>query len=155
MKETRLLMGMPITVEVVGGERATQAIDDVFNYFHRIDEQFSTYKESSEISRINRDELTEAEWSEDIRLVFALCEQTNRETNGYFDIRARNGLLDPSGLVKGWAIRRAAELLDKQGWKNFFVDAGGDIQARGKNERNEPWRVGIQNPFNTREIIKI
>ncbi len=155
MKDTRLLMGMPITVEIVD-EQATQgAVDGVFDYFRSVDERFSTYKEGSEISRINRGEIPEGERSEDMKRVFALCEETKRLTDGYFDIVGRDGLFDPSGLVKGWSIQRAAELLDRQGFKNFYIDAGGDIQPRGKNDQGGPWRVGIQNPFNPKEIVKV
>jgi thiamine biosynthesis lipoprotein len=38
---------------------------------------------------------------------------------------------------------------------NFYVDAGGDVEVNGKNSRGENWRVGIQNPFNPREIVKV
>ena len=89
-----------------------------------------------------------------MRTVFALAEATKHATHGYFDI-ARNGHYDPSGLVKGWAIYNAAELLRKRGFHNFYVDAGGDIQAAGWNAQGQNWRVGIQNPFNMHEIIKV
>ena len=91
---------------------------------------------------------------EDMKIIFALAEQTRRESNGYFDIH-HNGSMDPSGIVKGWAIYNAAEILRKRGYENFYVDAGGDIQASGKNTQGEKWRVGIRNPFNTDEIVKI
>ena len=37
---------------------------------------------------------------------------------------------------------------------NFFVEAGGDIQAAGKNAAGQDWVFGIRNPFNVHEIIK-
>ena len=64
------------------------------------------------------------------------------------------GKLDPSGLVKGWAIQNAAEQLREKSVKNFYIDAGGDIQVSGKNAQGEPWLIGIRNPFNGEEIIK-
>ncbi|HVU10254.1 MAG TPA: FAD:protein FMN transferase, partial [Phototrophicaceae bacterium] len=73
---------------------------------------------------------------------------------GYFDIRHK-GTMDPSGIVKGWAIYNAAELLRRQGYQNFYVDAGGDIEAVGKNAQGQDWRVGIRNPFNLHEIVKV
>ena len=54
-----------------------------------------------------------------MRLVFALAEQTRQETDGYFDI-ARGGTYDPAGLVKGWSIYNAAQLLRQQGFENFM-----------------------------------
>src|SRR5205823_2164131 len=116
--------------------------------------RFSTYKETSEISAINRHELTLAQASADMQTVFALAEETRQETNGFFDIR-RNGSYDPSGLVKGWAIYHAAEILRRKGFENFYVDAGGDVEAVGKNSQEQDWRVGIRNPFNQNEIVKV
>ena len=58
MKQTRIQMGMPITVEATDA-RATQAdLKAVFAYFEYVDEKFSTYKDTSEISAINRREIT-------------------------------------------------------------------------------------------------
>jgi thiamine biosynthesis lipoprotein len=34
------------------------------------------------------------------------------------------------------------------GYKNFYIDAGGDIAARGTNPAGKEWSVGIRNPFN-------
>ncbi len=147
-------MGMPVTLEVVDG-RATEAVlAEVFGYFECVDEKFSTYKDHSEITRINRHEITLEQASADMQTIFALAEQTRQETAGYFDI-ARQGIYDPSGIVKGWAIHQAAEILRRNGFANFYVDAGGDVQVMGKNSQGENWRVGIQNPFNPREIVKV
>ncbi|HEX8923768.1 MAG TPA: FAD:protein FMN transferase, partial [Patescibacteria group bacterium] len=62
---------------------------------------------------------------------------------------------DPSGLVKGWAIYNAGKIISHEGYNNFYVEAGGDIQTSGKNHLGEDWRVGIRNPFNKKEIIKV
>ena len=86
--------------------------------------------------------------------MLALAACTKCETNGYFEIRRPDGILDPSGIVKGWAIRNAARLIHSCGARNFFIDAGGDIQAVGKNPEGEDWTIGIRNPFNECEIIK-
>ena len=90
-----------------------------------------------------------------MREVLALAEQTRRETDGYFDIRTPAGTLDPSGIVKGWAIRNAAALVARSGARDYFVDAGGDIQSAGHNGEGKAWRVGIRNPFDQAEIIKV
>ncbi len=153
MKQTRLLMGMPVTVEIV--DAATdEALNAVYEYLEYVDAKFSTYKPESEISRLNRREITLEQASEDMRSIFALAELTRQETDGYFDIE-RDGYYDPSGIVKGWAIYNAAEILRERGFTNYYVDAGGDIQAVGKNSRGEKWRVGIRNPFNVTEIVKV
>ena len=153
MKETRLLMGMPITVELRDPGVAQRHLDAVFAHFAAVDETFSTYKPSSEISRLNRGELSAEQCSQDVRTILALGERTRRETHGYFDMR-RGDLIDPSGIVKGWAIRNAADQLRAEGFRDFYVDAGGDIQVAGTKD-GVPWRVGIRNPFNRRENVKV
>ena len=146
-------MGMPVSVELVGGtERDAEALLD---RFRAVDERFSTYKETSEISRINRDELSLRDCSEEMKEVLALCEKTKRATGGYFDIETPGGALDPSGLVKGWAIRGAAELAERMGYENFYIEAGGDIQTSGENAEGNSWKLGIRNPRNRGEIVKV
>ncbi len=154
MIETRLMMGMPITVEIVDASASVGALTAVFDYFQYVDEKFSTYKEASEIMQINRQELALENASSDMQAIFTAAEQTRQETYGYFDIRHK-GMIDPSGIVKGWAIYNAAEILHRMGYCNFYVDAGGDIEAVGKNDQGQDWRVGIRNPFNINEIVKV
>ncbi|MBA3946783.1 MAG: FAD:protein FMN transferase [Herpetosiphonaceae bacterium] len=154
MKETRILMGMPVTVEVADAGVTAASLEVVFGYFRYVDGKFSTYQDNSEISLINQGALPVEQASMDMRTIFALAEQTKQATNGYFDIR-RNGIYDPSGVVKGWAIAHAAGMLRQAGFKNYYVDAGGDIQAAGKNSHGQDWRVGIRNPFNMQEIVKV
>jgi len=151
MKKTEWIMGMPITV-AIADRFATEkdkkgAIKKIFEYFTYIDKTFSVYKNESEISRINRKEMGESGYSEDMKTVFALSEKTRTETGGYFNILTPEGFYDPSGLVKGWAIYNAANILSESGFKNFHIEAGGDIEARGKNEKGESWSVGIRDPF--------
>ena len=153
MKKTELIMGMPVTIEVIGYEQAGDAMADTFGYFRQIDERYSTYKKSSEISRINAG-LPESEWSSEMKHIFELCERTRQKTDGYFDI-TRGGKRDPSGLVKGWAINEAAKRLRGRGVRNFCLEAGGDFQVSGRNGRGGKWRIGIRNPFDRTEIIKV
>ncbi len=154
MIQTRILMGMPVTVEIVDAGVTETIFDDIYAYFESVDERFSTYKEHSEISKINRGEILLEDASADMQNIFALAEQTREETDGYFNIE-QNGQYDPSGIVKGWAILNAAQILLAQGYQNFYVDAGGDAQVHGVNVDGQPWRVGIRNPFNIQEIVKV
>ena len=154
MKQARLLMGMPITVEIVDPHVAEKVFDDVFDYFTHIDDVFSTYKTASEMTAINSGKLALGDASEEMQLVFMMCEETKQQTGGYFDIQTPDGRYDPSGLVKGWAIWNAAKLLEKNGFANFYIDAGGDIQPHGHNADGARWAVGIKNPFDQNENIK-
>lgn len=147
-------MGMPVTVNIVDHSSTQESLDMVFSYFEYVDAKFSTYKDDSEITLINKKMIARESASEDMKQVFLLAEQTKRETNGYFDIR-RDGYIDPSGIVKGWAIYNAAEILRQKGFENFYVEAGGDVEADGINSQGVNWRVGIRNPFNPNEIVKV
>ncbi len=155
MRDTKDIMGMPVTVEIAGAQAAQASMDKVFDYFRYVDNTFSTYKVDSEISRINRGELRPTQYSEDMKSIFELAEETKERSRGYFDIRTPDGSIDPSGIVKGWAMHNAATLLRSLGHDDFYVEAGGDIQTSGKNARGEEWRIGIQNPFKLEEIVKV
>lgn len=149
-------MGMPATVEIADAKASLQDIDAVFDYFTYVDNTFSTYKEGSEIMKINRGEILPADYSADMLEIFKLAEETKKQTNGYFDIKNTKGGFDPSGIVKGWAIYKAAKILEERGFANFFVDVGGDIQTKGKNAEGQVWQVGIQNPFSVApSVIKV
>ncbi len=148
-------MGMPVSVEIIDASADISSLDEVFSYFEYIDATFSTYKDMSEITLINKGHIQPSDYSEDMKTVFVLSEETKIKTNGYFDITTPKGIYDPSGLVKGWAIFNASHILDKKGFKNYYIDAGGDIQVCGKNSLGKLWAVGIKNPFNEKEIIKV
>lgn len=148
-------MGMPAAIEVVGGHEVLSAINAAFAYLDAVDVRFSTYKAESEISKINRGEIPEAQYSDEMREVLALAEKTKRETHGYFDIRTPQGALDPSGIVKGWAIRTVARMIAGRGFGNYMVEIGGDIQSHGLNEKGEVWTVGIRNPLDAAQVVKV
>ncbi len=154
MKDLRLIMGMPIIVEVADPTVSQFDVDDIFDYFDYVDHKFSTYKDDSEVSLLNAGKLSPEEYSDDLRLVLTLAAVTKQETNGFFDIY-HQGKCDPSGIVKGWSIFNAAKLLEQKGFKNFYVDAGGDIQANGLNPDGVPWRVGIRHPFQQSAVVKV
>ncbi|HET9016344.1 MAG TPA: FAD:protein FMN transferase, partial [Thermomicrobiaceae bacterium] len=153
MQQRRLVMGMPVTVEILDPGVAAADLDAVYAYFGWVDATFSTYDPASEVSRLNRGELTPDRACPEVRAILALAEETKALTQGYFDIR-RDGVIDPSGIVKGWAIQQAAERLAAAGWHDFYVDAGGDVQVSG-TKAGRPWRVGIRNPFQHEEVVKV
>src|SRR4051812_46847154 len=106
------IMGMPIVVDVRDVDDAA-ALEPLFDWLRVVDARFSTYKEDSEISRLNRGELSIDAAHRDVREVVALCEELRVETDGFFDVRAgAEDVLDPSGLVKGWSVDRAAAIAD-------------------------------------------
>ncbi len=165
-------MGMPIIVEITDDSaensaqennsfeknakpEAEKTMEEIFNYFREVDEKFSPFKKNSELMKINTGALNPENASAEMKEVFALSEETRQITKGYFNIELIKGVYDPSGLVKGWAIWNASKILASRGFKNFYISAGGDIQAQGRNSAGKPWNIGIKNPFNPKEIVKI
>jgi FAD:protein FMN transferase len=127
------IMGMPVTVDVRDEAFDESALEQMFDSLRFADAIFSTYKEDSEISRVNRGELAVAAAHPDVREVLDRCEALRTETDGYFDMRAVGGdAIDPSGLVKGWAVDRAASILDGVGVRNYAVNVAGDMRLRGR-----------------------
>jgi FAD:protein FMN transferase len=122
------------------------AIDDAVVWLHEVDDVFSTYRDDSQISRLGRGELRLADCNDDVAEVLDLCAAVSRETEGYFSCTF-GGRLDPTGLVKGWAVQRASELLIVAGSVHHCVNGGGDIQAAGGRARGVPWQVGISHPL--------
>jgi len=153
MKQRRWLMGMPITVEIVDASATAEAFDEVYAYFDYVDQTFSPFKETSEVSRINRGELALADACRDMQTILELAEETREQTSGFFDVW-HDGTFNPSGVVKGWAIDEAASLLYMNGFSNFYVDAGGDVQVYGRNAEHDVWTVGICHPFKLDQIVK-
>jgi len=136
------VMGMPVRAVVRDAAPPSAALDEAFAWLRWVDATFSPFRRGSEVSRWARGALAPADAHPLVREVLDRCEALRRATGGAFDIRFRPGAPpDPSGLVKGWAVERAAALFARAGAQDFCVDAGGDVVVRGG-----PWRVGIRHP---------
>ena len=149
------IMGLPIVVDVRDDGEADEALAELFDWLRWVDATFSTYKDDSEISRINRGELRREDAHPHIRHVLERCEELRDETDGYFDMRTPDGFIDPSGLVKGWAVDRAAAILDDAGLHNYAVNAGGDMRVRGRAVPELAWSVGIQHPLDAQQVAAV
>jgi FAD:protein FMN transferase len=144
-------MGMPVTVNVVDADAEDPAIEEVFDDFSMLDRTFSPFLAESAVSRINDGELALADAGQFVAQALDLCRMYERATDGYFSAWIGDRF-DPSGLVKGWAIDRACSILDRHGYRDYFVDAGGDVQTRGRNAEGGPWRVGVRHPINRDKV---
>lgn len=154
MRAVRAVMGMPVTVDVRDDRVPPGAVEEAFADLREVDRVFSTYRADSEVSRIDRGELRREEASPTVRRVLDLCDLYERATGGCFSAWI-GGRLDPSGLVKGWAIDRACSILERHGARNYLVDAGGDVAARGHNGAGAPWRVGIRHPVERSRVTRV
>jgi thiamine biosynthesis lipoprotein len=54
--------------------------------------------------------------------------------------------IDLSAIAKGYGVDAVAALIDSFGFKNYLVEIGGEIVARGINKNGNPWWVGVDQP---------
>lgn len=111
-----------------------------------VEARFSTFREGSEISRINRGELHLLDASPDVIEVMDACTWLEHESGGAFRARRPDGTLDPAGFVKGWAAERAGRILSAHGLSSWYLNVGGDIQTSGRQASGERWRIGVVDP---------
>jgi thiamine biosynthesis lipoprotein len=135
------------------------AIEDVKQLVVDIDEKFSTYKQDSFVSRLRRGEIDIDTCPDDVQEVWQGCLSARYLSDGAFDPWKVDGGFDPSGYVKGWAADRVAQLLVQAGCGHIQVNAAGDLTLRGGNLLDngsvEPWKIGVTNPENTQEVLRI
>ena len=151
------IMGTAIGIDLRDEDVPASAVEAAFDSLRRADARFSTYRPDSEVRRLSRGELALADCSLELRQVLALAEQLRSDSGGYFDVRGHRADrgLDPSGVVKGWAVEEAAWILDAAGARNYAINAGGDVVVRGEPEPGEPWRIGIRHPLRADAIARV
>jgi thiamine biosynthesis lipoprotein len=119
----------------------------VYAELRMIDALFSPFRPDSHVSALNRGERVREPL---VDAVLELCEQARERTGGYFDafLPAASGgpRFDPSGLVKGWTVERAAARLE--GYESY-LSAGGDMVLRGT------WRVGVEDPAQADRMLAV
>jgi thiamine biosynthesis lipoprotein len=138
--------------DVVPQEIADDAWESVGVFLRDIEDRFSTFLPTSEISRINKGELHVLDASPDVVEVLDACTWLEHLSDGVFNARRPDGSIDPAGFVKGWAAERAARLLAEAGLKNYYLRIGGDIQSHGTQATGDKWRVGIVDPHDATRI---
>jgi thiamine biosynthesis lipoprotein len=144
-------MGTVFSITVVTGGRSPAgfrpAIAAACAVLHRADAVFSTWDPASQVSRLRRGEATVAELDPEVGEVLAECRAARELSGGWFDPWVVPGGVDPTGLVKGWAVDQVLAVLRSEGIAGALVNGGGDVAAFGSPEPGEPWRIGIQHPW--------
>ena len=126
-----------VTLTSATSTRPTPAVDaaweSVVAELHRVDRVFSTFRDDSVISRLRRG--GQQVVADDVAEVIDRCLEARRLTDGAFDPWAAPGGFDPSGLVKGWAADRCADIVRQHGFRSFTLDAGGDLDVPRRSPR--------------------
>ncbi len=108
LRHAEHVMGTVFSFDVPAS--AAPVLPEVLSWLHWVDDTFSTYSCGSDVSRFGRGELTLAECAPELAEVIAECAAIEERTDGYFTAWP-GGRFDPSGLVKGWSIERASNML--------------------------------------------
>jgi len=157
------LMGMPISLALRGRHAAIPEADEawqsVINELREVDHIFSTYRDDSIINRLDRGELMVEECPAEVAEVLALGNEAERLSGGAFSIKLPTDdgrrRLDPSGVVKGWAIERASRFLAGLDETDFCLSAGGDMICHATNPSSPAWRIGIEDPHDPKRLIAV
>lgn len=167
------------------------------DFFAEFDEELSTYKEKSLISKINSNDLVALQIGETkyFKSAINLSKEVADNTSGAFDPTVfplvemwgffknphdppesaaidsvlqfvgfldtacfkvdKEGLLiktdqraqlDFNAIAQGQSVDEIAAILEERGQQNYFIEVGGEIRAKGKNDRGTEWVIGIDEP---------
>jgi len=165
-------MGTLVTIEVVRTDAGMDAaMDRAFGWFHEVEARCSRFDERSELRQLAHDPApVSAILFEAIRFALTVAQ----ESDGAFDptvgrddatwqdveldpdrrtIRLLRPLtLDLGAVAKGMAVDLAAKELAP--FRDFVIDAGGDLYLGGSNPQGQPWSVGIRHPRRDGELIE-
>lgn len=139
-----------------GGDRvvdaATAAVERVFA---QLDGTFSLYRPQSEASRLARGEITLREASAELRARYADAAAWRLLTEGAFTPERPDGVPDLSGIIKGYALKRAGSALRARGLGDWCLNAGGDVLVSGSPAPTSaaPWHAGIVDPQDRLSLV--
>ncbi len=148
-------MGIPMSVDIPDRAEHTLPVRAAFDLLHAADRRFSTYRDDSEVTLLDRGQLAARDYSDDLREVLAIAADAERASSGAFSMRVPGRPVDLNGVVKGWAVQRAADILVGAGIENFCFNAGGDVIVRGAPPGQESWNVGVRSPWDPAAMIAV
>lgn len=146
------VMGTAVSFRIVPGDTVSLArvghfLRDACAVLHEADAVFSTWDPHSPMSELRSGARTIAQCPPEVAQVLDLCRRARSWSAGWFDPWAMPGGLDPTGLVKGWAVEQGLSLLRRAGIDGALVNGGGDVAGFGHPSPGVRWRVGIRHPW--------
>ena len=151
------IVDVDISSSLVSEDGLNQGMQQVIDFCKQVDSDFSTYIDTSLVTRLRTNQIEISSCPPLVQEVWELCLQAKYLTDGAFDPWAVEGGFDPSGLVKGWAADKCADLLLSLGIEHVQVNAAGDLALRGGFYEGgvQPWRIGVVNPENRAEVVEV
>ena len=150
------IVDVDIASSLVSKDGLNQGMQQVIDFCKQVDSDFSTYIDTSWVTCLRTNKVEISSCPPLVQEVWELCLQAKHLTDGAFDPWAVEGGFDPSGLVKGWAADKCADLLVSLGIEHVQVNAAGDLALRGGffDVVVKPWRIGVVNPDNRVEVVE-
>ncbi|MEP7161169.1 MAG: FAD:protein FMN transferase, partial [Dermatophilaceae bacterium] len=170
LSRVRHLMGTSVSLTVRGPQARSstteRVMQEAFADLAWVDATFSRWRGDSELSRLRRGEVSVEQCCPQMGEVLRRCADAAEETDGAFAwvLPEEDGdqwLIEPTGLVKGWAIARAAKILGEglvPAGHAYCVNAGGDIAVGGADTSpggERPWRLGIEDPARRDRVARV
>jgi thiamine biosynthesis lipoprotein len=151
------IVDVDISSSLVSEDGLNQGMQQVIDFCKQVDADFSTYIDTSWVTRLRTNQIEITSCPPSVQEVWELCLQAKHLTDGAFDPWAVEGGFDPSGLVKGWAADKCADMLVACGAQHVQVNAAGDLALRGGYFDGvvKPWSIGVVNPEIRGEVVKI
>ena len=154
------VMGMPISLALRGRHAADAAAErawqEAMAELRWVDEVFSTWR-PSQVSRLGRGELAIEDCDPAVAEVIRLGDDARASSDGAFDVWLPDAdgvrRLDPSGVVKGWAVDRAVAPLLALEDTDVCLSAGGDMVCHVADPSGEPWLIGIEDPLDPTRLV--
>jgi thiamine biosynthesis lipoprotein len=75
-------------------------------------------------------------------------------TNNEFYKKNKDLKLNLSSIAKGYGIDQIGKKLENLGLKNYLINIGGDLLAKGYNKTKKNWMIGIENPNLNEKLVK-
>ena len=146
------MMGMPVGIDIRDAaaheapEEVDRLLDACFASLRQCDDIFSLWRPDTPMARLSEGRAGLAEMPVEVVQVLRQCAVYETATEGRFRARRPDGRVDPTGLVKGWAVARVGRLLLSAGMRHWCINAAGDVLAHGQARPGEGWSVGISDP---------
>ncbi|MDP9219587.1 MAG: FAD:protein FMN transferase [Actinomycetota bacterium] len=156
---------MPFSVDLRGVRPDQSAVvhtvlDRCFDSLRDADNLMSLWRADTPLARLSAGRAGLGDMPLEVVDVLRRSVLARRETAGHFDARRPDGRIDPTGLVKGWALARVGRLLLAAGFEHWCLNGAGDVLVHGhstgatETSRTGPgWTVGVSDPADGQRLL--
>ncbi len=146
--------GTALSIDVRRPGVVQAVIESTVRRLHWVDDIFWPSKGTSQIPGRERDRISAGRCAPEVREIFRRCDELSPVTAVFFAVWVA-GSVDPSGLIKGWAIQRASDLSAVEISANHYVLGGAGVQCVGDPAPDRQRRVGIAHSMQSEQLAPI